>query len=75
MAKDIMITQEIYLKRTDAEGKSHIRSHWVWDKDRFLASQRKDAEAEAKKDGSKPVLIEQVSRADYLEQISRGRRG
>lgn len=64
-----MIHQEIFLRRTpidaaDTRGRPIVTQHWVWDLDRFLASQQA-ASRKLRADGQPYELIELASEADY----------
>lgn len=59
-----MITEEIYLLHLSKDGKTHKSSHWVWDKQKFIASQV----AAAEKEGG---MVQQITR----EKFDEGRRG
>lgn len=68
------VGRDLYLKRTACDGKSVIEEHRVWDADRFLTSQRKQAEklnADQKEGEPQHAAIQQVTREQYLAERRR----
>lgn len=61
-------TREIYLRHIGVSGASYSQSHFVWDADRFIASQQAAAEAvNADQKPGQPRLakVEQITHEQY----------
>jgi hypothetical protein len=57
-------THDIYMRYTDASGKTHVQEHRVWDSTRFVAARAADAKAENAKEK------DEEKRRHYAEQIT-----
>jgi hypothetical protein len=58
------LCEDIYIKQVTGNGAVTFRSHRVWDRARFLDSQKKDA----KKEGNH---VEQVTRDEYMRNLKK----
>ena len=65
---DTLITRDIFLRHTAADGKSYVAQHRVWDADRFIAAHKKAAETvnANQKDGEpRKARVEQITEEQY----------
>ncbi len=67
-----MNCSDLYLEYTDVKGKSHIRQHRVWDRERFIKSQV-DSHTGPKVEPEKLVIVSLSDREAYLKQQRAGR--
>lgn len=61
----------LYMRHTDANGKSVVREHLVWDKDLFLASRAREAEQENGKQPSgapRKAAVQHITHDQYLKE-------
>lgn len=66
-----LVSRDIYLRHTDADGKSRVVEHRVWDADRFIASQEEAARkvnAEQKGDAPRRAAVQQITHDQYLKE-------
>lgn len=56
-----MICEDLFIKRVDKDGNVTYSQHRVWDRERFLAAQKKDAVKEQ-------YHVEQVTKDDFLKR-------
>lgn len=61
--------RDVYVRITNADGKSHIREHRVWDAEKFVSTLSKQGSS-AKKEADR-FTVTMVTREDY--QKERGR--
>lgn len=64
-------TREIYLRHIGPTGESYNASHFVWDADRFIASQQAAAaalNADQKKGAPRLAKVEQITQEQYTKE-------
>lgn len=72
-----LVTRDIFLRHTGPDGATFVACHRVWDADRFIASQRKEAALAAAKarEEEKSALhaVQQITETEYAEERKKTR--
>lgn len=66
-----MVGFDLFMRHTDTDGKSVVRSHRVWDKEAFIAARQGEAASEnAKVKGDKPrkARVDQITEDQYRKE-------
>lgn len=66
-----MTTHDVHMRYTDANGKTHVQEHRVWDSTRFFNTRAADAEqlnAKEENPANRRHKAEQISEAQYRKE-------
>lgn len=66
-----LVSRDVYLRHTDADGKSRVVEHRVWDADLFIASQQQAAakvNADQKGDAPRLAAVQQITQDQYRKE-------
>lgn len=68
-----MVGRDMFLRHTAGNGRSYVRSHRVWDADKFMAAQKQAAvtlNAEESDPKQRMAKVEQITEDQYLKEKS-----
>lgn len=65
MTASSIVARDAYIRTTRPDGKSTVTQHRVWDAERFLAAQQRDAVERARKDRTDPDLVTAATADEY----------
>lgn len=71
---DRMSTREIFTRHVDGEGKSSVRSSFVWDADKWIAARKDEARIANEKEADpakRHAYVEQISKEEYQKGRSK----
>lgn len=66
-----LISRDAYIRTARPDGKSTVTQHRVWDAERFLAAQQREAAERARKDGAVPDIVTSATADEYRYQRSK----
>ncbi|NMG70339.1 hypothetical protein [Parazoarcus communis] len=65
MSTTQIIARDAYIRTTRSDGKSTVTQHRVWDAERFLAAQQREAMERARKDNVPPDIVTSATADEY----------
>lgn len=73
MSTNTMIGRDMYIRTTQPNGKSSVSMHRVWDAQRFITAQQREAADRASKDKTAPDIVSTATADEYIEQHTKRR--
>lgn len=68
MSNATMVGRDIYIRTTSANGNTAVTQHRVWNAERFITAQQREAVERANKDGAAPDIVTSASAEEYRDQ-------
>lgn len=65
MTASQLVARDAYIRTTRPDGKSTVTQHRVWDAERFLAAQQREAMERARKDNAPPDIVTPATADEY----------
>lgn len=65
MTTSQIVARDAYIRTTRHDGRSTVTQHRVWDAERFLAAQQREAMERARKDNTPPDIVISATAEEY----------